>query len=296
MNFDDVHYLAALWECRHVGRAAQALGLTQPALSRALARFEAQLGVPLFERTPKGLVPTPAGEAFARRMLRVRSEISDAVGELDQMRSGKLGALRVGYSPNIDEAFVLSTCRQLICERPAARLSIVSRLLEDLARLLMQGDLDLIVAQISEPVATGLHVEVIYEDRLCVVADRKHPLLRKERVTLADVALEAWVAQPIQIHVRRLLDKRVSDAGLPPLRIRIESDSNAIGRLTLLRGTSLLTLHSSREQAAFERLGLRVLDVADLSLDRQIGLMRRREGYVSPLATRLAELLTAWSA
>ncbi|MBN9427934.1 MAG: LysR family transcriptional regulator [Burkholderiales bacterium] len=291
MNFDDIDYFAALWKHQHVGRAAQSLGLTQPALSRALARFEARLGLPLFDRTAKGLVPTTAGNAFARRILRVRTESGDAIGELDQMRSGRLGALRIGYSPSIDEGFVLAACRRLASERPAARLTIVPRLMQDLASLLAGGALDVIVAPVPEPALTELAVTVLHEDRLRILADRRHPLLRKPQVTLVDVASESWVLQPVQFQVRRELDQCIVNAGLPPLRIRIESEMAALGRLALLVGTRFLTLHSSRDRTTFTRLGLRELDVADLALDRRIALMRRRGGYVSPLSERFGQLL-----
>ncbi|MGE0796897.1 MAG: LysR family transcriptional regulator [Lautropia sp.] len=293
MNLDDLDYLAALWEHRNVGRAAQSLGLTQPAMSRALGRAEARLGIPLFERTPRGLVPTVAGEAFIGRMLRVRTELGDAMSEIDQLRSGRLGTVRVGYSPSIDESHVHSACRRLTTERPAARLTVVSRLMEDLAQRLVQGDLDLVVAPVPDPVIPDLDMQVLYRDRLRVVADRRHPLLGRPRVTLADIAAQSWMLQPVQFRVRRMLDERVAEAKLPPLQVRIESDVAALARLTLLCGTRMLALHVDREQAVFERLGLRALDVAGLQLDRHVALMRRKGGYVSPLSARLGELLMA---
>lgn len=291
MTFDDVDYLAALWEHRHVGRAAQSLGLTQPALSRALARFETRLGMPLFERHPKGLIPTAAGEAYVRRMLRIRIELGDALSELDRMRSGKLGALRVGYSPSVDEALVLGACRRLVTERPAAHVTIVSRLMQDLHRFLVHGELDVIVAPVPAPAVTDLESVALYEDRLQIVADRRHPLLRRAVVTLADVAAQAWVLQPTQFRMRRMLDALVAEAGHPPLNVRIESDVAGLGRLALLRGTRMLSLHSDRDGDALERLGLRPVVVPGVVLDRRVALMRRMRGYVSPLSERFGELL-----
>lgn len=146
MNINDIDYLAALAEFRNLGRAAEAPGLTQPALSRALRRLETLAGQPLFERHPKGVVPTPAGIAFLRRMMRVRVEYDDALSELRQMKSGNLGLLSVGYSPSVDEAVVIEASRRLLFERPAARLKLVSRMLQELLDQLVRDMVRVIVA------------------------------------------------------------------------------------------------------------------------------------------------------
>ncbi|KAI1698544.1 bacterial regulatory helix-turn-helix protein, lysR family domain-containing protein [Ditylenchus destructor] len=88
MNLNDIDYLVAVAEHRHVGRAAEALGLTQSALTRALARLEALAGLPLFERHPKGVMPTEAGLAFLRRARRIQLEYDDTLSELHQMKTG----------------------------------------------------------------------------------------------------------------------------------------------------------------------------------------------------------------
>ena len=98
MNLNDIDYLVAVAEHRHVGRAAETLGLTQSALTRALARLESLAGLPLFERHPKGVIPTEAGLAFLRRARRIQLEYDDTLSELHQMKTGELGILR-GHAP-----------------------------------------------------------------------------------------------------------------------------------------------------------------------------------------------------
>ena len=100
-----------------IGRAAEALGLSQPALTKALQRVEAQAGLPLFERSANGMRPTQAGARFLERARRIQLEYDDALQEMQGIRTGQLGMLRLGYSPSI-QALVLDACRQLLREAP----------------------------------------------------------------------------------------------------------------------------------------------------------------------------------
>ena len=129
MNLNDIDYLVAVAEHRHVGRAAETLGLTQSALTRALARLESLAGLPLFERHPKGVIPTEAGLAFLRRARRIQLEYDDTLSELHQMKTGELGILRIGYSPSTDVERLMGVVRRLLLERPAARLHLSERLM-----------------------------------------------------------------------------------------------------------------------------------------------------------------------
>jgi DNA-binding transcriptional LysR family regulator len=291
MNINDIDYLTAVAEHRHLGRAAVALGLTQPALSRAVARLETLAGQTLFERHPKGVAPTPAGEAFLRRMTRVRVEYDDALGELQQMKTGKLGLLRVGYSPSVDESVVIQASRRLLAERPAARLTMVTRMFQDLQDQLRAGKLDLLIAPLPDPSPAELDVMALYQDRMQIVADSTHLLAHRKVVRLADVAAQPWILQPEQFRVRRQLDQLVANAGLPALNTRIETDMASMNRLYLLRGTNMLTLHSDRSEGALKKLGLCSIEVRDLTLSRQIAVMRRSTGYLPPLSVRLSDLL-----
>jgi len=294
MNFDDIEYLLVVAEQRHIGRAAEALGLTQPALSRAIARLEALAGQRLFTRHPRGVEPTPAGQTLLKRALRIRREYDDAMRELQQMKTGQLGLLRVGYSPSVEGALVLGALGRLLAERPAARLRLLERLTQELLEQLADDRLDLVIAPAPVPLSDELSAEPLYTDRLLVVADRGHPLLRATRVTLADIAAEPWLLPTPKMRVRRALDELVAGAGLAALNARIESDTITAGHFRLLEGTRMLALCTEWWLPTLRRLGLEPLPMPpdEIGPARAVALMRRLDGYVSPLAARLRELLT----
>jgi DNA-binding transcriptional LysR family regulator len=291
MQFADIDYLAAVAEHRNIGRAAEALGLTQSALSRAIARFEVLAGQRLFTRLPKGVEITPAGRALLKRALRIRIEYRDAMRELELMKTGQLGLLRVGYSPSVDEDLIITASRQLILERPAARLKLMQFPLQDLLERLIDGELDLIFGPIPSPLPAEVVTSIHYRDRVRVFADRKHPLFARDRVLLRDVAAEPWLLPPPHVRIRRLLDERVAEAGLPPLNVRVESESVTPTQLRLLCGTRMAAVFSDWWAPFVRRFAVDPLPVADLGINREIASMRRAEGYASPLSKRLEQLV-----
>ena len=120
METRDLDYVLAVGTHGGIGRAAEALGMTQPALTKAIQRVEAQLGVPLFERSALGMRVTQAGTVFLERARRIRLEYEDALKEMRGIQTGEQGLLRLGYSPSMPNALVLGACRQLIRERTCA--------------------------------------------------------------------------------------------------------------------------------------------------------------------------------
>lgn len=291
MNINDIEYLIAVAEHGNIGRAAEALGLTQPAVTRAVARLETIAGQRLFLRLPKGVTPTPTGKALLLRAVRIRLEYDDAMRELQQMKTGQLGLLRVGFTPTVDEALVMGALRQLLQERPAASAKLVEDLMPPLIDLLLDGQLDLIIGPRPAVANEALDIVRLYDDHLKVVADSEHPLARRRSVGWADAAAEPWLLPSPQNRLRQMLDQKTRDAGLPPLNVRVETHAVSIGQFDMLRGTRLLSLGRAEFQHALRRSGLLLLDVEDLDLAREIGCIHRAGAYLSPLAGRLQELL-----
>src|ERR1700704_6730330 len=88
--------IAALYECRSILKASRRLNLTQPTLTKALQDVETTLDLPLFERTNRGLEPTPYGEIFARHAKIVLAQLRHAAEELENLRVGYSGKVTVG--------------------------------------------------------------------------------------------------------------------------------------------------------------------------------------------------------
>lgn len=291
METRDLDYLLSVEKYGGIGKAADALGISQPALTKAIQRMESQVGLPLFERTKNGVLPTVAGALFIARARKIALEYEDALKEMRAIRSGDQGVLRVGYSPTVPNALVLGACRQLMKERPAARLRLRRRLARDLMDLLATGELDLAVAPEPQEDAGEFSAIALFRDTLSVLADEAHPLHRKGNLRLADLAEQEWLLPGPTIPLRRQVDAAFRQQGLAEPRLRVETDFGSTSLLHLLRGTMMLCVAGTE---SFDMLaGLRALnlDTGELDLGRHIGVILRTGAYLSPLAARLIELL-----
>jgi DNA-binding transcriptional LysR family regulator len=295
METRDLDYLLAVEEHGGIGKAAEALGMSQPALTKAIQRVEAQTGLALFQRTANGAAPTQAGSLFLARARRIALEYEDALKEMHAIRSGEQGMLSLGYSPTVPAALVLGACRQLLKERPAARLRLRRRLARDLVDLLVAGELDLIVAPEPKPDANGLSFVELFRDSLSVLADDAHPLHLKRNLRLADLADQEWLLPGPTIPLRQQVDAAFARQGLDLPKLRVETDFGSTSLLHLLRGTAMLCVAGTESFDALEGLRALNLDLSELDLRRHIGVVFRKEAYLSPLAQRAMALLQEWT-
>jgi DNA-binding transcriptional LysR family regulator len=295
METRDLDYLLAVEEHGGIGKAAEALGMSQPALTKAIQRVEAQTGLALFQRTANGAAPTQAGSLFLARARRIALEYEDALKEMHAIRSGEQGMLSLGYSPTVPAALVLGACRQLLKERPAARLRLRRRLARDLVDLLVAGELDLIVAPEPTPDANELSFVELFRDSLSVLADDAHPLHLKRNLRLADLADQEWLLPGPTIPLRQQVDAAFARQGLDLPKLRVETDFGSTSLLHLLRGTAMLCVAGTESFDALEGLRALNLDLSELDLRRHIGVVFRKEAYLSPLAQRAMALLQEWT-
>lgn len=293
METRDLEYVLAVSAEGGIGRAAESLGISQPALTKAIQRVESQIGLPLFERTARGMSPTQAGAAFIDRARRIRLEYDDALKEMRDMRTGEQGVLRLGYSPSMPNPLVLGACRQLMKERPVARLRLVRKLARELMDQLLEGELDLALAPVPQQRAGAFVVRELFNDRLAVVADAAHPLLARRGLTLADLVDQDWLLPGPHIVVRQQVEAAFRHHGLPAPNLRIETDFGSASLFHLVQGTHMLSVASASGPNVGK--GLRPLDLGSDQLDlrRRVGVVSRAGAYLSPLAQRMIEILEA---
>ncbi|MGW4512917.1 LysR family transcriptional regulator [Streptomyces sp. NPDC004393] len=179
-----VRYFAAVAEHRHFGRAAEALHITQPSLSRQIRRLEQQLGAQLLDRTPQGTRLTGAGEVFlplARSLLR-----SAAQATARTRAAAEPSRITVGY---LTQLIVTPAVRELRRRHQEADVQTVHLEWNDARAALLDHRVDAVVARLPFP-TEGLHITVLYSVPRVLVVPRDHRLAGKESVTLDDVADE----------------------------------------------------------------------------------------------------------
>lgn len=151
-------------------RAAESLHITQPVVTRGLREVEEVLGVPLFERLPRGVRPTQYGHSFIERARSVLAELRAAGEEVRLLQSGQLGTVTVGTHLAGSNLLLPRAIAALKAEHP--RLTVVVRegTPDTLQQLLLAGDLDLTVGRLSPTVPVRLEQERLHQEPIRLVA------------------------------------------------------------------------------------------------------------------------------
>jgi DNA-binding transcriptional LysR family regulator len=295
MELRDIEYFAVVAEQRHIGRAAEVLGLTQPALSKSLRRLEQALGAKLVKRTPKGVELTPEGAALQSHVRRLRLSLADVGREITDLSKGRSGQLRIGVGPGHIEDLLRPACSALV--EPPSRISlrVVVAANDTLLPALRKGELDLIISGIPTPKLQGLAQEPLIDDVVVVFASTSHRLAKLRRVTIADLARERWALTVVDAEAWALPQKNsaLETSGLREPDAAIRTSYLPL-RDEMVASSNLLGLSSRRYlRRIAQRLNVAELPVRELTWRRRVGVSYREDAYLSPAARRLIDLLKA---
>src|SRR5262245_34674220 len=125
MELRDLEYFVAVAEHRPLARAADALGVSQPALSKSIARLESALEVKLFRRTQNGLEPTAEGTLLLSRMRELRQSLRNVASEVADLSRGRAGHIQIGVGPVVDNDFVMSSIYELMKGTPRLTMKVI---------------------------------------------------------------------------------------------------------------------------------------------------------------------------
>lgn len=291
VRLDDIDYFLAVAQHGQARRAAAALGVSQPAVTKGLQRLEKEVGFPLFERSARGMALTAVAEQFHQRTKALRASLRDAIKEAADIHLGAMGVLRVGVSPLYVERLFAPACLQLHRQRPAASIRVMIHLNDVLLAALRLGDLDIAISALPSVFPEDLDAVPLMSDDLCMVVRVGHPLLARRRLRLKDLADAEWLLPGPGVAGRRNVEGRLAGAGLPAPRVAVEV-SNTTGQLSrLIIESDLVSLLSQSMLTDPASDGLAVLPMADARFTRTIGALTRTGSTLSPLAHRFMEVL-----
>ena len=284
--------LLALDNLRQVRRVADALHISQPAVSKALAEIESGIGAPLFERTPRGLVPTARGACLVRYAQIVTGEVARAAEELAEISRGIASTLSVGVMHGCMAGVVpaaLQLCRQ---RQPGLLLQVTEGAVDGLMQQLRAGRLDLVVgARVERSIPPGVRFTPLLDEPLVVVCGVEHPLARARALTWPDLLGQRWVMPPRSARARDAVELTWRRMGLtlPEVAVETVSTDMIVSLVTHSTLLALLTRQSARTLVAAGLLA--VLDVAPAPVVIPIGTLRGAETSRSSAAALLEACL-----
>ncbi|MEZ0606344.1 LysR substrate-binding domain-containing protein [Paraburkholderia sp. IW21] len=182
---------------RSVLRAADAAHMTQPGATKLLRELEETMGVPLFERHPRGVEPTWYGEVLIRHARSVLAELQHAYDEVSALKAGLTGQAMIGTEVTAATNLVPQAVALLKKRFPQIRVNIEMEFSEVLVQRLQEGKLDMIVARIRNPDDLAeLHYAPLAEAQHALFARVGHPLVKRKTLSWNELAPQTWILPP----------------------------------------------------------------------------------------------------
>lgn len=278
-----LRYFQAVARREHLSRAADDLRVAQPSLSRTIARLEAELGVPLFDRQGRRLRLNRFGTSFLARVDRALGELEDARRELADLAGVERGRVAVASETLLTVAALVGAFR---AQHPEVEIRLHQSAVATLTDQLRTGEVDL--GFVSQPVddPSFATLELVHEQVLLAVP-RGHPLGQWDRVPVAALANEPFITLRPGHWQRSLADDLFAEAGVTPVPVG-EGDEPA-ATLELVGVGLGVTLVPAMGTRTWDdpRIVTRPLDTARAR--RVLRVIWRRDAYLPAAARRLRE-------
>jgi len=194
LKLHELHVLLAVAQAGSMAKAAAQLAISEPAVSRAISDMEHTLGVSLFDRSSRGVEPTPYGCALIKRGVAVFDELRLGIREIEFIKDPTIGEVHIGVTSTIAEVGIIAAVIDHMSQKyPRVIFHVMEATPERLFHELRERNLDLIILLTFDPLASNDIVsEMLYEDRMVVVAAANNPWARRSRIELADLFNEHW--------------------------------------------------------------------------------------------------------
>lgn len=286
MEWQQLEYFRAVARLEHFTRAAEQLAVSQPALSRSIARLEEELGVPLFEREGRSVRLTRYGRLFLQRVERAMREIAEARREIEELQDPGRGEVRLGFL----HTFGIHLVPELIGEfhriYPNVTFYLAQHAAGRIFRQLEAGEIDLCL--LSPPVRRpGIGWVDLKTEELYVIVRPDHPLAGRGRVDLRELAGEPFISLKRGYGMRTITEELCARAGFSPhIAFEGEEVATVAGLVAAGLGVALVP-----DFPGLDAVRVHKLPVADPPCRRVIGMAWVEGRFLSPAAARFREFV-----
>jgi DNA-binding transcriptional LysR family regulator len=266
-----------------VSRAADALFTTQPGVSKMVRALEAETGAELFVRSGNRLLTTTdAGRkalALARRMLGDAGALG-ALGKSSQ--AGAVGKLTVGTTHMHARYVLLPAVKAFAARYPQVELSLIQGSPREILRWVQEGVIDIGLSTLPERVPAGIRTLEAYEIGRCIITPPGHPLLRKRRRTLEDIAAYPLITYEDTFNTGHVVDHEFQRRGLSP-RIVLRATDSSVIKAYVAEGIGIAVIQRAAIDPKADT-GLRFIDATALFPASMAMLSVRRDHLLQAFA------------
>ena len=293
MDLRQARHLVAVIEHGNVLRAANAIHLSQPALSKSIQNLEADLGVPLLERGPRGVTPTVYGLALLRHARLLLNQGDQALAEIRAIREGQLGHLRLGVA-NFAIPSLPAVVAKLLASKPGLSIDVVDGTYEGLTDLVREGALDAVVSGLP-PVHRAedlVHEELISTNFVLACRPDSMPF-QPAPVTIASLDGVQWILPNRPQAIIDLWELGFRTMGVMPPRLVLQSASMMFIKALLMEGPFVTLLPRGIVQPEVENRRLMAIELEHPFAQVSEGIIYRPGGVQPPALAALIESIRA---
>jgi DNA-binding transcriptional LysR family regulator len=283
IGFTQLTAFRAVADHGSVGRGADALMVSQPAVSKQIKELERSLGVVLFERHAKGVRLTDAGDLLAGYARRVFALIEEAEAAIDDLQGLRRGKLSIGASPTLGTYLLPDVLVRFRQRFPAVSLALEIENAAVLQRRLADGEIDFGLSEVP-PARDDLDADAVMQDRLVAVAPSRHVLARKRSVTLRQLCEHPIIVRETGSTTKSLVERALAARDITITPVLSVGSTEAIKRAVAAGlGVAIISQIAAAPDIAAKRLV--VIRVTDLDIRRPLYHLRLRNRRESKAAT-----------
>lgn len=286
MEWHQLIYFKRVAEFQHMTKAAESLTISQPALSRSIARLEDELGFSLFERRGKNVILSQYGRIFLKHVERAIKEIEVGKQNIQNLMDPDYGTVSIAFIHSLGSNMLPNLLGVFHSQYPQIQFKLSQNSSHLMLDELMEGKIDLCIFSSYYQPESVESISLFQEEIFAVVAD-KHPLAKQSSICMKDIANEPIISLKRDYGLRILMEQIFAKAGITP-QVAFEGDEiwTLVGLVEAGLGVALVPRISGSK-----KYGIRFLPIRDQKCCRTVQLAWVKERYLSPVARKFKDFI-----
>jgi DNA-binding transcriptional LysR family regulator len=286
MEWTQLQYFQTVAQLQHFTNAAEALSISQPALSRSIARLEEELGVPLFERQGRTVILNPYGRIFLNRVNRAIQEITIGQQEVQALLDPLKGSISLGFIHSQGSNLVPDLLGLFRKSFPEIQFLLNQNVTNQSLDQLEAGEIEFCFC--SQPLArNNIHWIQLLTEEIILIVPNEHPYANRNSVNLKELSEESFIAFKNELSLGEIIYRIFKEAGFAP-KVTFEGEEvgTVAGLVAAKLGIALIP-----KIRTFELLGISQVHISEPKCQRVIGMAWVEGRYVSPAAKHFKEFV-----
>ncbi|NCS41482.1 MAG: LysR family transcriptional regulator [Microcystis aeruginosa BS13-10] len=241
MTLDQLEIFLATAEHLHFTKAAEALYITQPAVSAAIASLESEYGVKLFHRVGRHIEITETGRLLQLEAQRILTQVALTERGLAEFNDLQRGELQLGSSLTIGNYWLPAKISDFQERYPAIKINCTLANTEEICLGTANGrfDLALIEGEVKSDLTHCLEQEIVGSDRLLIIVGRSHPWYKREAIELPELVETPWVMRESGSMVKAIIENSSAAAGISELMVQKELELGTLRSIRVIDTSGL---------------------------------------------------------